>query len=446
MRRRLVGFVALALLVAACTAGGGDTSTPAETIDPNAQHEPMTLTVWSNFSAAHEYKLVTRVLDTAKQKYPWMTIKHVGGKDDAAIQRAINGGTPPDMAVSFTPSFAARYCQTGAFQDLNPFLQADNIDKTAVWPAGMFSHTSYNNKQCALPMLTDAYGLYYNIDLLEKKGFSAPPKTLSELADMAKKLTEYNADGSIKVAGFMPILGFYSGNTVNTYGHAYGAQWYDSAGKPSLSTDPGWAAMLQWQKSLVDALGYDKLQKFAAKLGGGDSEWSASHGFERGKIAMMLDGEWRTAFIEVDKSKVNYATAFPPTADDHTDLYGAGQVGGTIIGIPKGAKHPAESWLLVKYMATDSDALNTLAKGLKNVPSTNEALANTELASDARFKTFIDMVKNPKSTYKPLVPIGDVDEQMFGTFGEKWQAGNVPDLQAGLKRLDSQIAKQLQLG
>jgi multiple sugar transport system substrate-binding protein len=445
VRRRLVGLVALALLVAACTAGGGGPSTPAETIDPNAQHEPMTLTVWSNFSA-RELKVSTSVLDTVKQKYPWMTIKHVGGKDDAAIQRAINGGTPPDMAISFTPSFAARYCQTGAFQDLNPFLQADNVDKAKVWPAGMFSYTQHNNVQCALPMLTDAYGLYYNVDLLEKKGFSAPPKTLSELADMAKKLTEFNADGSIKVAGFMPILGFYSGNTVNTYGHTYGAQWYDGNGKPSLSTDPGWAKMLQWQKSLVDALGYDKLQKFAAKLGGGDSEWSASHGFEQGKIAMMLDGEWRTAFIEADKSKVNYATAFPPTADDHTGLYGAGQVGGTIIGIPKGVKHPAESWLLVKYMSTDVGALTTLARGLRNVPSTNETLEKTDLASDPKFKTFIEMVKNPKSTYKPLTPIGDVDEQMFGTFAEKWQAGKVPDLQAGLQQLDSQIAKQLQLG
>jgi multiple sugar transport system substrate-binding protein len=445
MRRRLIALVAVALFAVACTAGGGDTSGPAATVDPNANHAPMTLTVWSNFSA-RELKVTTAVLESIKQKYPWMTVKHVGGKDDAAIQRAINGGTPPDMAISFTPSFAARYCQTGAFQDLNPHLQADKIDKAQVWPAGMFSYTQHNNVQCALPMLTDAYGLYYNVDLLQKKGFSQPPKTLSELADMAKKLTEYNADGSIKVAGFMPVFGFYSGNTVNVYGHTHGAQWYDNAGKPSLSTDPNWAKMLEWQKSLVDAIGYDKLQKFAAKMGGGDSEWSASHGFETGKIAMMLDGEWRTAFIKADKATVNYATAFPPTADDATDLYGAGQVGGTIIGIPKGVKHPAESWLLVKYMATDAGALTTLADGLRNVPSTIETLQKTNLASDPKFKTFIDLVKNPKSTYKPLVPIGDVDEQMFGTFAEKWQAGQVSDLQAGLQQLDSQISKQLQLG
>jgi len=50
MRRRLIGLLAVALLAAACTAGGGDDSKPAATVDPNAQHDPLTLTVWSNFS------------------------------------------------------------------------------------------------------------------------------------------------------------------------------------------------------------------------------------------------------------------------------------------------------------------------------------------------------------------------------------------------------------
>src|SRR6266498_3104443 len=254
MRRR-IGLVAVVLLAAACTAGGGSSSSgPAQTVDPNANHEPMTLTVWSNFSA-REYKVLTGVLDSVKTKYPWMTIKHVGGKDDQAIQRAINGGTPPDMAVSFTPDNAARYCQTGAWQNLDPYLQADKVDKASMWPAGVFSYTQYNNVQCALPMRTDAYGLYYNVDLLNIKVIRPPPKTLSELADMAKKLTEYNPDGSIKVAGYVPLMGFYSGNTDNIYGHAFGAKWYDAAGKPTLRGDPQWAKMLQWQKTLVDAIG-----------------------------------------------------------------------------------------------------------------------------------------------------------------------------------------------
>ena len=130
MRRRLIGLVALALLGAACTAGGGS-SGPAATVDTNANHAPLTLTVWSDFSA-RELGVVTNGLKLATQKYPWLTVKHVGSKDDTAIERAISGGNPPDVAISFTPDNAAKYCQTGAWQDLNPYLQSDKIDKNEI--------------------------------------------------------------------------------------------------------------------------------------------------------------------------------------------------------------------------------------------------------------------------------------------------------------------------
>jgi multiple sugar transport system substrate-binding protein len=446
MRRRLIGLLALALLAAACTAGGGGNSDqPAATIDPNANHAPLTLTVWSDFSA-RELGVVTAGLKKATQKYPWLTVKHVGSKNDQDIQRAINGGTPPDVALSFTPDNAARYCDTGAWQDLNPYLSSSKVDKAKIWPEGVFSYTSFEGKQCALPMLTDAYGLYYNTDLLAKKGISEPPKTTAELADMAKKLTEYNPDGSIKVAGFVPLFGFYGSLTVDTLSHAYGAKWYDDDLKPTLTSDPNWAKMFTWQKAMVDAIGYDKLQKFAAKLGGANSEFSAQNGFETGKIAMMMDGEWRNAFIEGDKSKVKYATAPFPVDPDQAGLYGSGQIGGTIGGVPKGVKHAAESWLLLQFMTTDNDYLTTIAHGLKNVPSTFESLKDQQLQTDPHFKPFLDIFANQQSTFKPITPIGQTDTDLLGTFAEKWQAGKVPDLQAGLKQVEDQIAKQLQLG
>jgi len=445
MRRRLIALTALALLAAACTAGGGS-SEPVQTLSSNASHAPLTLTVWSNFTS-REHKVTTDAMNLAHQKYPWMTIKHVGGKEDAPIERAISGGNPPDVAISFTPDNAAKYCQTGAWQDLNPYLQADKIDKSAVWPSGVSSYTSFENKQCALPMLTDAQGLYYNVDLLKKHGFSQPPKTVSQLTDMAKKLTEYNSDGSIKVAGFVPLFGFYQTQQMpNILAHAFGAKWYDESLKPTISSDPNWAKMLQWQKSLVDAIGYNKLQKFAASLGGSDSEFSAQNGLETGKIAMMVDGEWRNAFIAADKSKVNYATAPFPVDDAQADLYGTQMVGGTIAGIPKGVKHPAESWLLLKFMTTDTNYLTTIAHGLKNVPSTFDSLKDPVLQNDPHFKTFMDIFQNPKSNFKPITPIGITDVNLFLTLAQKWQAGKVSDLAGGLKALDSQISKQQTLG
>ena len=70
-------------------------------------------------------------------------------------------------------------------------------------------YTEFNGTRCAMPMLADVYGLYYNKDLLAQAGITAPPKTASELDRDAKKLTLRNPDGSIKVAGFIPRSGFY---------------------------------------------------------------------------------------------------------------------------------------------------------------------------------------------------------------------------------------------
>ena len=42
-------------------------------------------------------------------------------------------------------------------------------------------------------------------------------------------------------------------------------------------------------------------------------------------------------------------------------MYGPARVGGTIVGIPKGAKHPDQAWLLVKFLASDTTYLVQMA-------------------------------------------------------------------------------------
>ena len=48
-----------------------------------------------------------------------------------------------------------------------------------------------------------------NTKMLKAAGFTQPPKTLSELTAMAKKLTVRNADGSLKRVGLNPLFGHY---------------------------------------------------------------------------------------------------------------------------------------------------------------------------------------------------------------------------------------------
>ena len=148
-----------------------------------------------------------------------------------------------------------------------------------------------------------------------------------------------------------------------------------------------------------------------------------------------------------DNPKLNYDTAPFPVADDHPDLYGSGRVGGTVVGIPKGAKHPDEAWLLVKYLATDTNYLVTIANDAGNVPTTTASASSPDLALPPEFKTFIDVWNNPTSTFEPpLLPQGAGYGDLADKFEGQWQAGRITDLQAALTKLDSDIANQLQQG
>jgi multiple sugar transport system substrate-binding protein len=449
MRRLIVLVATFGMLAAACTAGGGGNVAPsAVNTASGASHTPVTLQLWS-FYSGREFKQYDAVLSDFQKLYPWITINHTPGKSDQDILRAVNSGTSPDLGLTEGPDNIAKFCSSGAYVDLTPFLHADNMDITTIVPKPALQYTSYQGDQCSLPVLSDAYGLYYNLDMFQKAGVSEPPKTLSDLETDAKKLTVFNPDGSIKVAGFVPLDAFYESTSL--FNGVYTAsKWYDGTNKAAFATDPTWGQLLQYQQKFITDVygtdGYSKLQSFISHLGGPNSEWSSAQGFETSQIAMALDGEWRTAFIKADKSKVNYATAPFPVVDAHPELYGAGQIGGDVIGIPNGAPHPAEAWLLLKYLATNTQAEEKLAETLGNVPTTFDSLKDPVLANDPHFKVFLQIFANANSAFKPLTTIGDTDETLWANFLDKWQAGQVSDLQSGLQQVSQQIDQQFTLG
>ena len=74
---------------------------------------------------------------------------------------------------------------------------------------------------------------------------------------MAKKLTQRDSSGKLKVVGFNPFPSWYE-NVPAHFGPSWGANWVDSDGNSNLNT-PAWADQLRWQKSLIDWYGYDNL-------------------------------------------------------------------------------------------------------------------------------------------------------------------------------------------
>jgi multiple sugar transport system substrate-binding protein len=169
--------------------------------------------------------------------------------------------------------------------------------------------------------------------------------------------------------------------------------------------------------------------------------------FEAGHVAMIFDGEWRTKMIQNDGVKFDWATAPFPAADDNPDLYGKGRAGGTICGIPSGAKNGDAAWLLVQYMSTDTDFLVSLANMLGNVPTTAAAASSPDFVPPPNFQTFIDVWDDPNSSWQPpIVPTGRGYNDYFATFDVKWINHQTDDLQGGLREVDTQIDNEISMG
>jgi multiple sugar transport system substrate-binding protein len=400
---------------------------------------PTKLSVWAYWSpGTHELTSFNKLVAEYQKNHPEVKISVVGGVDDNKIVAAIRSGTAPDVVSSGNSYNVANYCRTGGWIDLAPRMKKDNIS-VDLFPKASQYYTQFGGKRCALPLLADDYGLYYNKALFKKAGITHPPRTISELTADAKKLTVRNPNGTLKVVGLDPLIGWYE-NVPERWITQFGGKFVDQKGHAILSKDPAWATWAKWMKGLIDWYGYNNLVRF--QTGAGD-EFAATQAFENGKVAMNLDGEWRVAFIEHEKPGLQYGTAPMAVADSHPELYGSGYINGTIIGIPRGGKHEDDAWKFVKYVTTNTHFLAQFSNLIRNVPTTKASLTSSEIKPDAHFSTFLKIFGNPHSTTSPIMASGNAFTNLVQSFFTKWQAGSVKDLSSGLKSLDKQLDAQV---
>ena len=436
--RHLAAAATAAVLVLSATACGG--SGGGANDDPNAK---TTITFWHGWSAPNEVKAIKDNIAAFEKVHPNITVKAVSNITDDKINQALRAGGPkaPDVVSSFTTDNVGEFCSSHAFVDLTPFLKKSGIDPAATFPQAQLDYTQYKGDQCSLPLLSDAYGLYYNKAMFAKAGITAPPKTLSEFDADAVKLTKSNGD-SYSQLGFMPNYHFYE-STITHFAAQFDPTYFSDDGKSTVASDPGLKAAYEWQQKLVDSLGgFQKLEKYRATFG---DEFGAKNAFMAGQVAMLIDGEWRGGMIDDSKSGIDYATAPFPVPDDLADEYGKGYTTGTIIGIANTSQKQNAAWQFVKFLTTDTDAVVSFANAIHNVPSTKAALASPKVDQDPNFQTFLKIAQNEHSNTTPSSPNGGAYQLTLQNVGYAYESGKNDDLQGALdkaaKQIDTDVAQ-----
>ena len=420
-RRRVAAALAVLAVAAGLLTGCGGS-------DDADGH--VTLTMWSAYTG-RELGVLRGVLDDFEASHPGITVRSIGAQDDDKLVQGIRSHDGPDVEWAPSDDFTGLFCSSGGWLDLSGRMRAAGIGQKQFVPSA-WRATTFGGTRCALPVLADVVGFYYNTKLFRQAGITHPPRTVSELRADAKKLTTRAKDGSIDTAGFVPLAGFYS-NAVQYFQVMFGADVFDGH-TAKLAGSPRWHAMLRWQRQMIDDYGYTALNTYNARVGG---NFTASNAFETGRLAMNIDGEYRTAFVKADHPDLPYDTAPLPVSDDHPERYGAGFVTSHIAGIPHNSAHPDEAWQLVRYLSTNRHAQLALGNGLNNIPTLTGALHSPHLDDDPRFRRFISIAENRYSVSAPGTPIGPAYQQIIGTYVDGWQSGS--QRLSGLSDVDEQI-------
>lgn len=261
-----------------------------------------------------------------------------------AIDIAYSSGQSPDV-------YNVRSSQIGPLsqliardylEPLDDYLTQEHLDRHGSMIVEGIN--AYEGKIYTLPNFGNSIRLIYNVDLLEKAGYSEPPTTLDEMVEMAKKITEVGkADG---VYGF--ALPYKSANSaLRRSAHAvvtlsgYERSGYDfKTGQYDFSGyyDVVQAFRQMWEDGSTlpgsESLDIDPLRAQ----------------FAEGKIGMYFSTDVEPGvFHNQFPTDINWAASIVPTKDGERN--GVSLLdGGVWYGISKQSENKEAAWKFLDYM------------------------------------------------------------------------------------------------
>jgi multiple sugar transport system substrate-binding protein len=231
----------------------------------------------------------------------------------------MNGGNPPDI-LAMHPFEIGQFAQMQVLDPKAVELVKLNKDDFSDYA---WNGTFYLGKQYAAPLDVHMHGLFYNKDLFDKAGLSAPPKTGDELIAMGQKLT-------VDKNGKHPNESGFDENNVVQYGLGFAMNHHvfyqafalmNQQGSNPFS-DKMTQVELDEQKT-AKAFGFLQDLVFKYKIVP-KGEKSSVDDFKAGKVAMIIDGPWQMPTLEA--SNIKWASAPYPKVFDKQVAWGAEEV------------------------------------------------------------------------------------------------------------------------
>lgn len=377
--------------------------------------------------AAHDYEVQTGVhINIAEFPYANLFEKELID---------LNAGTGAYDLIMLDDPWFPRFANKKLLTDLTPLLAKrgqNGPDSDFVPTSIALCREPYQTGSLyALPYVGNSQLFFYRKDLFEKNGLKEPAKwddvltaarTIQEKETQGGKVYGYvmrAAQGNAAVADFMPIF------------WAFGGEMFDQAGKPSVNSPEGIAAL-----------------KFMLELGKYSPPGYASFNADdvgahllQGTAAMSINWPaWISSFSDPAKSKVVGKMAF--TTLPAASKIGQAEIGNWLIAIPRDAQN-AEAAMDFLLWAT-SAAQMKLSAQRGNPPTRTSLFRDGELV--AKYPSYPAQLRSLEgSRPRPRTPQWNEIENAFGIFLSKANSGELSPEEA-MSQANAEIAKILERG
>lgn len=251
MKRRYLAILSLlvimAMVLSACGGGAPATEAPAAPAEPAATEAPAEAAPAEEAAATEAPAAAEAPASGEVVNLTWVG-PGPGAEFDFRKQQVEEwNAANPDIQVNLIVGPTSATDRFGlylqAFQAQSADIDIMQID--VIWPGDLAEHlvdfneyggaeavaddfpaivqnNTVDGRLVGLPWFTDGGLLYYRSDLLEKYGYSAPPKTWTELEEMAAKIQEgERAEGNQDFWGYVWQGAPYEGLTCNALEWVY---------------------------------------------------------------------------------------------------------------------------------------------------------------------------------------------------------------------------------
>ncbi|NHN32174.1 ABC transporter substrate-binding protein [Paenibacillus agricola] len=356
-------FVALLLsfilVVVGCSSGTG---TPSNNVADNGK-QPVTLkfTFWGS---TYEKKAMDNAVKTFQEKHNNIKIdaQHIPADYDTKLTAMVAGNEAPDLGY-VRDLMALPWAEEGKLYNILEFIDKDSTLKKDEFLDHAFIDWA-PGKSFGMFTAKEAYGLFYNKDMLKAAGVADLPTkaeqafSWDQFVEVARKLTiDHNGKNALDPAFDKTKIKQYGISFDPTYtGYmqmvfSAGGDYISEDGKSFGLTKPESIDAIQKMADLIHKYHVAPSPVEAKSIPAGAASLQSK------QVAILLTGQW--VLLDLAQSGMNFGIGILPKIKMNATATSTGTM-----SIFKSTKHPEEAYTFWKYLNNPESALELHANGL----------------------------------------------------------------------------------